>query len=147
MTARWSHPAPINVRIAVSNVTTNRIMPDRPRRHDALAHVVAADLDGIEAPEVDVETLELVAKLHAAIATLPDRVRVVVEARLDGATLREAGALIGVSGQRAAQIEREAAYGALREARHGIVRMEPYIESGEWDGTLRTWTSWRVVAA
>ena len=107
MTARWSHPAPINVRIAVSNVTTNRIMPDRPRRYDALAHVVAADLAEIEAPEVDVETLELVAKLHAAIATLPDRVRVVVEARLEGATLREAGALIGVSGERARQVEQE----------------------------------------
>lgn len=143
MTARWSHPAPINVRIAVSNVTTNRIMPDRPRRHDALAHVVAADLDAIEAPEVDVETLELVAKLHAAIATLPDRVRVVVEARLDGATLREAGALIGVSRERAWQIEQKAIC-ALREARHGIVRMYTVEVPAPWGGTMR---SWRVVPA
>jgi DNA-directed RNA polymerase specialized sigma subunit len=118
-------------------------MPDRPHRSDALAHVVPADLDAIEAPEVDVGEIESMARLHAAIARLPERLRVVLVARLDGATLREAGALVGVGAQRAMQMERQAAC-ELRAPRYGLARMVE-VEEVDWRG--RTWRVSRAVPA
>ena len=112
---------PIHDAIAVHALKTGRVMPDRPRRFDALSHVAPDDPDTLAAPEVDMDLPAQLARLTAALDTLPERHRVVIEARMDGLSLVQAGARIGRSGQRAAQIEREVVC-RLREGRFGLCR-------------------------
>lgn len=80
------------------------------------------------------------ARLAAALATLPERHRVVIEARMDGLSLAEAGRLIGRSRERAAQIEREVVC-RLREGRFGLCRWFDAEEPNPWGGVwkVRQW--------
>ncbi|HEX4933484.1 MAG TPA: sigma factor-like helix-turn-helix DNA-binding protein [Gemmatimonadaceae bacterium] len=140
-TSRYRRP--IHDAIAVHALKIGRVMPDRPRQHDALSHVAPDDPDTLAAPEVDYDLPTQLARLAAAIDTLPERHRAVIEARLDGLSFAEAGARIGRSGQRAAQIEREVVC-RLREARFGLCRWF----DGEWvDSRGRAWPCRRWEAA
>lgn len=138
MTSRYPHRYGSQAVYAIRHEST------APHKRDALAHLTDIDPTTLEAPAVDVATVELLALLRAAVATLPDRMRVVVEARMDGATLAEVGRLVGLSTERARQIELAAVLGELRKPQHGIVRMVQVEEADEWG---RVWHPWRPVAA
>lgn len=114
MTSRYPH------RYGSQAVYAIRHESIAPHKRDALAHLTDLDPDTLEAPAVDVATVELLALLRAAVAQLPERMRVVVEARMDGATLKEAGALVGLCPERVRQIEREAVVVYLRRRSAGM---------------------------
>lgn len=74
-----------------------------------------------EADEPDFEPSE-VAAVHTAVDELPDRERRVVRARLRGRTFRDVGSEIGVSRERARQVERDAHAAVRRRLRGGAGR-------------------------
>lgn len=117
----------------VCNIAHGRQMPDRPRKRDALAHLTPGDPNDHAAPTVDVADAELVARMLDVVAGMSPQARAVIEARLDGATLKEAGAVIGRSGQRALQIERQA-HAKVRDRLSRWVENEPgnWRAGGEW---------------
>lgn len=124
----------------VCNIKQGRQMPDRPRKRDALTHVADIDPDTLAAPEVDYDLPAQLARLAAALDTLPERHRVVIEARMDGLSLAEVGRLIGRSGQRVAMIERQVVC-RLREGRFGLCRWFDAEEPNPWGGVwkVRQW--------
>ena len=131
---RWSSRQTITAYVTVRQIAIGRVLPDRPRRSDALAHVADVDPDTLPAEGRDYAEVELLALLDAALATLPQQTAAVVDARLDGLTLREAGERIDRGAERARQLERHA-LALLREPRHRLVR---YVrdERGWWTGEM-----------
>jgi DNA-directed RNA polymerase sigma subunit (sigma70/sigma32) len=101
-----------------------------PRKHDALSHLTDFDVTTLPAASVDVAESELVAKLLTEIALLAPVTRRVMDARLDGLTLGEVGALIGRSRERVRQIERE---GVVR-VRDRLGRFVADVPGEWWSG-------------
>lgn len=134
---RWPVPPTMSTRVAVSNLVRGEghgARPDRPRSTDALAHLADADLAALPAEPVDYADAELVARALAIVATMGPQTRAVMAARMDGATLAEAGAAIGRSGQRALQIEREA-HARVRDRLARWIDNEPgnWRAGGAWE--------------